>query len=255
MSRTRFSGALFLLLATAVACNDATTPTAVALPDAAMVAKGGPIPAANRLTSFFWSTDATSAIQPDGRYTTTLAGYSEYRHGVCGVKSNIEIGNRGGDNLFVPNYSWTQKDKATCTGGAIARRITVAYRDDPSTPEVDEGQWAPGTSGSLYVRRLYYVGQNDWGTTTPYASTEPIIANWIDTMDLRESGTCGNLWFNPVRYPGSTRVIITQATVNGGPGWEIRSDASQGDKAWCENKAQLVSLPFVLLVQDLGPAS
>jgi hypothetical protein len=57
-----------------------------------------------------------------------------------------------------------------------------------------------------------------------------------------------------VRHPGSSRLLITPTTVNGKPGWEIHTDATQGHKAWCENKGRTVSVPFTLLVQDLGTA-
>ena len=247
----RLRSFLFCTLVSAAACSDTTAP-AVAVPEAPNFAK--PVPAANRLTSHFWAVGTESSIQTDNRYTSTIAGYSEYRHGVCGVKGNIQIENRGGDSFFQPNWSWTQKDKATCVGGATARRVTVVYRDDPSTPDVDEGTWAPDQVAYLHVRRLYYVGNNDWGAIVPYDPSEPIIANWIYTMDIHGGNTCGGLWFNPVRNPGSSLLLITPATVNGTSGWDIRTDESAGHKAWCENKGRTVSVPFVLLVQDLGTA-
>ena len=255
MSRTPFRGALLLALATAPACTDVPLPTAMA-PAGASLAKGGPVSSGNRLTSYFWAIGGEYGIRPDDRpYTAAIPGYSEYRHGVCGVKSIIQLENRGGDNSFYPAYGWTQKDKATCVGGAVQRRVTLVYLDDPATEGINEALPAENVS-YLHVRRLYYVGNNDWGTTIePYPAGDPIIADWINTMDINTGSTCGRVWFNSHRYPESSDLLITKLEAplpNGGTGWEIRSDAAKGHRAWCENRGQAVYLPFALIVQDLG---
>lgn len=236
LSRMSPIAATALIAGTAVLVSCAESPSApVIATDAEALAKAPPPNL--RAASFYWGVGARYGIQPDGRRPATIDGasYSEFRNGDCGIRSMINLTNYG-DTFHDPDDTYSRRS-ACSDGNSVARFENIVF-------PVQTG-WASERISNMYVRRLYYFDNG---------STDPVYANWRNTITMSTSGACGQLWFHEATYPGSSNVLITRTTVNGLGAFRIASDSAKGHLAWCVNRGAAVAVPFSLIVVDLGPA-
>lgn len=221
------------ILSALAACDTSVAPTGHAAVSSTASAKWQD----RRIASYYWAAGSQYGIQPDGRVPQSVDGVatSEYRQGDCGVRSGINLTN-GGDSFHNPDE--TYRSSVRCSDGIKAARYeSLVY---PAALG-----WAPEQIASMYIRRLYFFDNG---------SSDPVYVNWRNTMDIQTTGGCGQLWFNEYKYPGSSNVLITRTTVNGHAAFRVESDSTRGHLAWCVNRNTAVSLPFVVYVEDLGPA-
>lgn len=226
-----------LLIALAACSED---PFAALTPDQVLFGngRGGPSASASqdRKASFFWKVGL--GLATDGVRLTTIDGeqFDEYRHGDCALTSVIHVDNGGGDATSNTDGERQKKLVQKCGG----RRLLTAVYPDGSR----EDAWFANAN------RIWWIGPDTNGDGLGEIQGGPGDKYFRLGFQGEVSGYCGFIRFSGQN--GSDPVRMVEITAPGETTRRWRVESTGAHQAYCDNQGRTVTLPFALIVQDLG---